>query len=100
MNLEQIVVYGVPLALLVNVVMGIVEFYFPAINSKISMTIKATLGVAGFLFAVNAPSLEELFPIVGDIAQQAIASIIVFATLLGLTNPVGLRVRTFLASRK
>lgn len=100
--MNEIVLYGVPLALLVNIIMGIIEFYFPEINTKLELTIRGVLGILSALLVLNLPDIEMWLPWVATYLPQLVTALVIFASFIGVSDKV--RVKTsqafFAAYRK
>ncbi len=78
--------YGIPLALLVNVVMGIIEYYIPNIESKAALTIKGVLAVGCALLTMNLPDIETLLPWMSKYLPQLIGAVMIFASFIGVSD--------------
>lgn len=83
--MNEIVLYGVPLALLVNLIVGIVKFYIP-VGDKTAITIKGSMGVICALIVMNLPDIETLLPAMGKYLPQFVSAIVIFASFIGVSG--------------
>jgi len=83
-TIESLVVYGLPVAVVVSYLSGIIGF-FVSISERTQKVVNACGIAVGYLLSANLPRLEVIAPGIATWLPQVLITVVLFGVALGVT---------------